>query len=272
MFRLLVVLVAAMTFGGCAGVGSESFLISDEDEIALGAEYHAQLLQEMPPYAGDPAVQQWVRAIGNKLAKVSDRPDLAFTFTVVQSDEINAFAVPGGYIYVTTGLLEMAETGAEVATVLAHEIGHVAARHGVQAMENYMLAQGIYELLGGDELAALVAGAVQIGTGLTFDQDQEREADRLGVAYAVDGGFNPWGMVDFFSALKGLEGSGSGDGGILQDLGELFSTHPPTDERISNVKSQIQKLGVARDEASLLWDFAAGLAAIQEILDLLGVG
>jgi predicted Zn-dependent protease len=269
---MLLVLVAAVTLSGCAGVGSESFFISDEDEIALGAEYHAQLLKEMPAYEGDPAVQQWVSSIGNKLAKVSDRPDLAFTFTVVQSDEINAFAVPGGYVYVTTGLLEMADSGAEVATVLAHEIGHVSARHGVQAMETYMLAQGIYEILGGDELASLVAGAVQIGTGLTFDQDQERQADSLGVEYAVGAGFNPWGMVDFFSALKGLEGTSSGDGGILQDLGELFSTHPPTDERISNVKGQIQKLGVARDEANLLWDFAAGLAAIQQILDLLGVG
>jgi predicted Zn-dependent protease len=93
----------------CAGVGSESILIPDETEKQLGAEFHKQLLLEMPPYQGDPAVAAYVTALGNALVPSTDRPDLACTFTVVDADEINAFAVLGGYVYVTRGLLASAK-------------------------------------------------------------------------------------------------------------------------------------------------------------------
>lgn len=270
MKTTLLFVASLLLCAACAGVGSESLIISEEDEITMGAQYHQALLKEMPEYTANPAVGLAITELGNQLAKESDRPDLKYTFTVVDSDEINAFAIPGGYVYVTRGLLEWADNGGEVATVLAHELGHISARHGVQAMETYMVAQGIYQILGSDQLATLVSGAIQVGAGLTFDKDQEREADSLGANYAAAAGFNPWAMVEFFERLKTLEPRTSSQDGltsILTDLGELFSTHPPTDERIANTKKLIEELGITKDEKGYAWDFGDGLAALQAMFD-----
>jgi len=249
-----LVLVAA----GCAGLGQESWLISEEQEVELGAEFHAQLTAEMPEYAGSPEVTAWVEAIGESIVPYTDRPDLPYHFTVLDVDDINAFAVVGGYVYVTRGLLAASSSGAEVATVLAHELGHISARHGVRALETYIVAEGLQEALGGGDLAEIVSGAVLVGDSLVFSQDQEREADELGVQYAYDAEYNPWGIVKFFEYLQTLEGS-SGTGSdsvdsVFEDLGELFSTHPPTAERIGNVKKQLGGLGVSEDESGLAWE------------------
>ncbi len=260
-----------LLLSACAGVGQESWLISEETEIELGAEYHLQLLEEMPAYEGDPAVTAYVTAMGQRIALESDRPDLVYHFTVLATDEVNAFAVPGGYLYVTIGLLRTAASGAELAGVLAHELGHISARHGVQAMETYVLAEGLADLLGDEDLGPLVSGAIQVGTGLTFSKDQEREADQLGVAYAMASGYNPWGIVRFFEALQGLEGPAPDPddpvGSILSDMGELFSTHPPTAERIDSVKAQIEGAGVSETSGGYRWEDETALAEIQGILE-----
>ncbi|MFH1532933.1 MAG: M48 family metalloprotease [Pseudomonadota bacterium] len=175
-----------------------------------------------------------------------------------------------GYLYVTTGLLKAANTGAEVAGVMAHELAHISAYHGVQNMETYMVAESIGSLLGDEDIGSIVSGALQIGAGLTFDKDQEREADELGVGYAAAAGYNPWAIVDFFETLQGLEGGEGRDpdpvSAALSGLGELFSTHPPTEERIENVKALIQEMDVAADDPSLAWEPGTNLAAIQAIL------
>jgi predicted Zn-dependent protease len=262
---LVLVFVSA-----CAGLGQESLLVPEETEIELGAEYHVQILEEMPEFQGDPGVGVYVNAMGQKIAAVCDRADLTWHFTVLDSEEVNAFAVPGGYLYVTLGLLRAAGSGAELAGVIAHEIGHVTARHGVQSMETYVIAEGIADLLDDDDLGPLVSGAIQAGTGLTFSKDQEREADMLGVGYAYAAGFNPWGIVHFFEALQELEGPAPREGdnllSFLNDVGELFSTHPPTLERIANVKAQIEGEGIAETDAGLAWEDATPLATIQGLL------
>jgi predicted Zn-dependent protease len=251
--KRLLACVALLSATSCAGLDSGSWLISEEQERQLGAEFHAQLLsQEMPEYQGNAAIGAYVRAVGNKLVAKSHRPNLPFTFTVVQSDEINAFAVLGGYVYVTTGLMKTATSGAEVASVLAHEIGHVTARHGVRQMETYMIEQGLLSLLDLGQWTDIVGGALQTAETLTFSKDQERESDELGVGYAQAAGYNPWGMVDFFTALQGLEGQSGG--GFLSEVGELFSTHPPTAERIQSVEGQLGSMGIGRDTAGLTWD------------------
>jgi predicted Zn-dependent protease len=267
---LLSLVLSLFVLSSCAGLGGGSFLISEEEEIAMGAEFHTQLLDEMPEYQGDPAVAAWVNALGQQIVPHTDRPDLVYTFTVVDTEEINAFAVPGGYLYVTTGLLQAASSGAEVAGVLAHELGHISAYHGVQNMETYMIAESLGSLLGDEDIGAIVSGALQIGAGLTFDKDQERESDALGVGYAADAGYNPWAIVDFFETLQGLEGGEGRDPDPISDalsgLGELFSTHPPTEERIDNIKAMVQDMGIAPDEASLAWEPGTPLADIQAIL------
>ncbi|MCA1804419.1 MAG: M48 family metalloprotease [Xanthomonadaceae bacterium] len=124
-----------LVLSGCAVnpvTGKQDFvLLSEDEEIALGRSMHPQLLEQMPPYE-DPALQAYVRGVGERLAQVSHRSNLIYRFTVLDSDQVNAFATPGGYIYITRGLLAYLNTEAELAAVLGHEIGHVTARHSVR--------------------------------------------------------------------------------------------------------------------------------------------
>jgi len=249
----------------CAGLGQESYIISDEQEIEMGQQYHVELLKEMPEYQGDARIGEYIKAMGAEIAAQSDRPTLAYTFTVVASEEINAFAVMGGYVYVTMGLLRHASSGAEIATIIAHEVGHVSARHGVRSMEIYVLAQGLSELVSSGQWGELISATIQTGTGLVFSQDQEREADSLGVKYAFKSQYNPWGMVDFFTYLQTLESSSTSTG-IDATLGELFSTHPPTTERITNAQTELAEMGVSRDTSTLRWDSATPFSEIAAIL------
>lgn len=266
--RGLAVAIAFST-AACAGLDQESWLIPEEDEVALGQQFNQELLAEMPEFAGDPSVLQWVQQLGAAIVAVSDRPEndvLKYHFTVVDSDEINAFAIPGGYVYVTKGLLKTARTGAEVATVIAHEVGHIAARHGVKQLETYVLAQGLADLIGSEDLSQIVTGAIQVGAGLVFSQDQERESDMLGVRYAVASGWNAWGMVDFFSFLAASEPKAAGDDPLTR-LGERLSSHPPTTERIANVTGQLESMGITKDQAGLRWEGERTLAQVQAALD-----
>ena len=269
MTRRILVLTLALLATACAGVGQESWLISEQDEIAMGQQFHVELLKEMPAWTGDPRVSQYVTALGQSIVPDTDRPGLAYTFTVVETDEINAFAVPGGFVYVTAGLLRAAGSGAEVATVLAHELGHISARHGVQALERQIIEQGLVDLLGTSNLGPIVQTALQLGTGLVFDQDQEYEADALGVQYATAAGYNAWGMVDFFQYLQTLEGTSTPDdplNGVFSQLGELFSTHPPTADRIGRVEAQLGRLAVDRTSAGYAWEADQAFASIAPLL------
>jgi len=265
-----LVLTLALLAASCAGVGQESWLISEQDEIAMGQRFHAELLKEMPAWTGDPRVSQYVTALGEAIVPSTDRPSLAHTFTVVETDQINAFAVPGGFVYVTVGLLRAAGSGAEVATVLAHELGHVSARHGVQALERQIVEQGLVDLLGGGgDLGPIIQGALQLGTGLVFDQDQEYEADALGVQYATAAGFNAWGIVDFFEYLQTLEGTSTPTdplSDVFSQLGELFSTHPPTPDRVLRVEGQLGRLAVERTSSGYAWEADPAFASIAPLL------
>lgn len=241
---------AACLLLSCASADSGSLLISEEREIEMGAEYHAQLLQEMPAYTGDARVTDYVTALGTSIALNSGRPDLPYHFTVVESDEINAFAVMGGYVYVTTGLLKASTSGSEVATIVAHELGHISARHGVRAMETYLIEQGLTDLLFKDGTTKeLLKGVLNTLEGLTFSQPQEREADDLGVRYAAATKWNPWGIVDFFNYLE-ANGGGASSGGILSEIGEVFSTHPTNPDRIAAVTAALNELGITAEDTA----------------------
>lgn len=263
---LPLVLTALMA---CADADTESWLIDESQEIQMGSEFHQQLLSEMPAYTRDVRVTRYVEDLGRQMAAQTTRPGLPWTFTVVESDEINAFAVMGGFVYVTTGLLKAAGSGAEVATVVAHELGHIVARHGVRQMEVFLIEQGIVDLVFQKESTRqLVSQALQAISVLTFSKDQEREADRLGVEIAATSRWNPWGLVDFFSYLQQI-GGGEREGGLLSDIGELFSTHPPTEERISLVQQQLGSMGIGRQSDDHRWgtvDQDAAFAAMKAAL------
>lgn len=235
LFAAVLVLIA-----GCATTGPQGeqslILIDTATEMQMGAETDAGVRQEYP-VADDPALAAYVSQVGARVAAHSDRTDVTYSFTVLESDVVNAFAAPGGYVYVTTGLLAVAEDESELACVLAHETGHVVGRHSVRMIQNAMGLSMAAELLLGDkgEAWGQLAG---LGAGLfTMKNSREHEfqADQFAVKYALAAGYDPAGASRFFEKLIDLYGSGpSGVAGWL-------STHPATEERIVRVRDEIAR-------------------------------
>lgn len=217
-------------------------------EQALGSSQHEQMVAAFGGAYEDPAVQDYVSSLGDFLARTSERPELDYTFTVLDSPVVNAFALPGGYVYVTRGLMALAENEAQLAGVLAHEIGHVNARHGLNRVGAGVFGQiasaGLGILLG--EEAAQIGNTVA-GLALSaYSRDQEYEADLLGVQYLARAGYDPGAMAAFLDNLKAhgaLEATlaGQPDGG---DGFHLMATHPRTADRIREAIAQAQVTAV----------------------------
>jgi len=217
-------------------------LVSAEQELKLGAEAHEATLTEYALYP-DRALAEYVAGIGQRLAAHSHLPNLAFHFHVLDSPEINAFALPGGYVYITRGLLAYLNSEAELAAVLGHEIGHVTARHGVRQASSAQAAS-----LGAGLLAVLfpqVAGAQQsaslLGTALLrgYGREHELEADRLGAEYLARSGYDPGAMLDVIRTLKAHEALDRRiaelEGRPARAYHGLFATHPDNDTRLKEV-------------------------------------
>jgi len=171
----------------------------------------------------------YIRGIGESLATHADRQDLQYQFTVLDSEVINAFAAPGGFIYVTTGLLAYAGSEAEIAAVISHEIGHVVARHSVRRVQKAYGAALLADLLLGDrntmkQIASAATGLVL----LKNSREDEFEADEFGVKYSAAAGYDAGQMSGFLAKMLDLQGGASPGG-----MASWFSTHPPTQERIS---------------------------------------
>ncbi|MBW2317188.1 MAG: M48 family metalloprotease [Deltaproteobacteria bacterium] len=211
----------------------ELMLLSESNEITLGRKTDAQIAQTYGFYKA-PTLATYIDELGKRLAKGSHRPHLSFKFKILDTPVINAFAVPGGYIYVTRGILAHLNSEAELAGVIGHEIGHVAARHSAQQYTRAQFAQfglGLGAVL--SEGFRKYAGVAQFGVGmffLKFSRDNERQADNLGVEYAIKAGFDATNMANFFSTLRRLHPSSNRDG-----LPDWFSTHPDPQERIGGV-------------------------------------
>jgi predicted Zn-dependent protease len=221
--------------------------ISEADEARIGASQHEKVLAEFGGAYDDPALARYVDSIGQFLALTSERPNVRFTFTVLNSPIVNAFAVPGGYVYVSRGLLALAGDEAELAGVLAHEIGHVSARHGAQRISNTVLAElglGLLGLLTDSEELAGIAQKGALAVLQSYSREQEYEADLLGVRYLSRAGFDPEAMASFLAKLRAhseLEATIAGQTG--GDRFDIFATHPRTAER---VRRAIQAAGVRR--------------------------
>jgi len=217
----------------------ELILISEQYEIELGKETDAEIRQEYGAY-NDPHLNQYVRQVGMTLVPYTHRPHLTYHFIVLDSPVVNAFAVPGGYIYVTRGILAMMNSEAELAVVLGHELGHVNARHSVRKLSKLLLVElGVAVGSALSETFAKISGVASIGIQLLFlkfSRDDERQADQLGVEYSRRGGYNPNEMINFFNTLQKL---GDLSGG--QSLPGFLSTHPLTSERIQNTQGMIRE-------------------------------
>ncbi len=220
---------------------SNAGLLNERDEIKLGTQLHREVTKK---YSLTDVGLDRVERIGQRCARASLRPNILYRFHVVQSREINGFSLPGGHVYVTTALLKLANDN-ELASVLAHEVGHVVARHSLKTLKQSQEYNDIAKSLG--ELTG-VAGDVARDLGVTLGQmvgagfltlhtrDEEREADFLGVRTMPKAGFDPQAMVTMFQKLQRIEQENS------SLLGSLFSDHPDAEERISNTRYEIARM------------------------------
>ena len=226
---------------------SDFVLMSEEDEIRLGQKYSAEIMQEMSAYK-DPALEEMVQRVGKQLASHSHRPGLDYQFTIVDSSSVNAFALPGGYIFITRGMLAYLNSEAELAAVLGHEIGHVTARHSVR-QQSTATVTGILGVVvaastgidGVDSLTNMASTAVVRGYG----REHELEADRLGAEYLAKSGYDPEAMLEVVGVLKDQEAF---DIAVARQEGRepnvyhgLFSTHPDNDARFREVVNAANK-------------------------------
>jgi beta-barrel assembly-enhancing protease len=201
--------------------------MSDRQEVELGQQINTQLTQRQLRLYENPAINQYVNQIGQRLAAESRRPNLPYQFQIINDSSVNAFTTMGGFVYVNTGLLMLADNEAELASVIAHEIGHVAARHAVKQMKEVAIAQGLTGAAGLDRNAA-----INIGVDLAFKRPNSRrdeyEADVLGLETLGKAGYAQSAMVSFMNKL-------------LRDRSAptFLSTHPATSERISRLRQSI---------------------------------
>ncbi len=223
-------------------------LVSEAREIELGREADQQIASSIGLYPDD-TLQRYVQALGQELARESERPELPWSFRVLDDPSVNAFALPGGYLYVTRGILAHLASEAELAAVLGHEIGHVTARHSVSQMSRQQLAQiglglsvGLATLASGIDLSPLgsLAGAGLSLLFLKYSRDDESQADALGLAYLLQQGYDPRPMARVFATLERVsQGEGSAR------LPDWLSSHPNPGDRRLWVEQQLA--GIGRD-------------------------
>jgi len=247
-----VLLVAVLVLAGCirsnynlATHRQEHTITSDDKEVAIGRKLAREVVKELPLVA-DEGMQERVRTIGQRLVAVCDRQELVYEFAVVKHDDVNAFSLPGGYVFVNEGLVKEIETDDELAGVLAHEIAHVAARHSVKRFETGLAAQ----------LAQLAAMAASRGSGgaggigmalqsaqLAYARQDELEADRLGARYMKQAGFDPTAMLTFLRRLQDIEHDKLHymPRGIVRP--NYAMSHPYVPDRIRAIKEEL--FGVA---------------------------
>ncbi|MGI8545879.1 MAG: M48 family metallopeptidase [Gemmatimonadaceae bacterium] len=231
--KRIVMLAAAVTFSGCA--------INQQQEVQMGQEYSAQIAQQLP-LISDPVVVRYINVLGDSLAHLTPRADLDWHFYVVDSREVNAFAVPGGYVYVNRGLIERASSMDELAGVLAHEITHVVDRHSVKQMQQQQGASI------GVNLACILTSvcnnqatgtAINVGASALFakfSRTDETQADDGAIGIVVRAGISPNGLVTMFQKLLNERQSHP------TAVDAWFATHPLEESRIADVQQRINKI------------------------------
>lgn len=236
---ILISLLSTLLLLFCATTGpggkKSLILISTKQEVSLGKEF-AQEIDSTNPISKDEILNSYVNQVGQKIAKISDRPDLKYHFSVIDTPIVNAFACPGGFIYIYTGLLNIMDNEAQLAGVIAHEISHIVARHGIKRLQKVLGFQILLSIALG-ESSQLTQNAISAGVGILlqgYSRENEFEADEFGTYYMTNSGYNPEGMVQLLEKLKKLSKS---DPKFFE---KLLASHPPTDQRIKKVENQIR--------------------------------
>ncbi|MFT5505249.1 MAG: putative Zn-dependent protease [Gammaproteobacteria bacterium] len=249
---ILLLSVLSLFITACAKnpvTGDQDFVtVTESQEISQGKEYHQTILQQYGVY-DDPELQTYVNNLGQELARISHRKHLKFHFTVLDSPQINAFALPGGYVYVTRGIMAYLNSEAELIGVLGHEIGHVTARHSVR-QQSGQLASNLFNavIMAATGSSAMGELSQQLSTGLVrgYGRKHELEADKLGAKYLHKAGYDPEAMLDVISVLKDQEVYEKALAKMQNreptSYHGVFSTHPENDDRLKTVIRASRKL------------------------------
>ena len=247
-----VVLALMLTFHtGCSTplvkALSDINIFTDAEELQFGKAYVAEHEKKVKLYT-DPVVVNYINALGQSLVRHSKRSNIRYTFKVVDKKGVNAYAVPGGFIYIHLDLIRMAKTESELAFVLGHEIGHIVGRHSMKRLTKVYGIEIIKRIILDEESSEaekLIAEILAAGLLFRYSRDNERESDFYGVQNIYDAGISPEGATDFFKTLQNLQKREP------STLEKLISTHPVHNERITNVRSHIKNLppksGLRRD-------------------------
>ncbi len=233
-----VVLAALPMWTLAPGCG---MLISRDQEIAMGVEAAPEFEKEFDGPVANAQLQAYVAGIGAKMAAVCDR-DMPYEYILLKSDNPNAFALPGGKIYITAGLMRRMTNERQLAAVLGHETGHVAKKHNVKGLERQMGVLIFAEVLGalaGEKGAAAEAGAKIAGSmvNMKYGRGDEYEADEMGLEYMTKAGYNPWGVVELLQVLVDMQTEAGGGGGTIA---EMLSTHPDSEKRVGRTTGLIE--------------------------------
>jgi predicted Zn-dependent protease len=256
MRNICVCLAVTAVIAGCATTGpggkKSLILISDAQEVQIGQQVDQEVLATSTLLA-DNLWQSYLTEVGQRIVKVCDRPSLDYQFHVIDSDQINAFAIPGGFVYFYTGILRMMDNEAELVAVMAHEISHVVARHSVKSIQAAEGGMQLLDLILGEKsqgAAGQVAGIAMSLAMTGYGRSNELEADEFGLYYMQKAGYNPRGSRTMFTKLSELSGV-SGDRGFFENL---LSSHPETQERIRKIDEQIAAMPRSVDDLPLYGD------------------
>ena len=245
---LTLIMLISILQTNCSQIGQQVSgfnLYSTAEEMRIGYEYSKQIEQQIALNKNADIIE-YINDLGQRMVQVSKRSNIPFTFKVVDDPAVNAFAIPGGFCYVNTGLIRFAETEAELASVIGHEIGHVVGEHSMKRMSkaraiNATLSLG--SILGSifigektTENVLLVADLAGTGILLNYSRGDELEADRFGIQQMHDAGINPIGSQQFFEKLSSKDKEGP------SEIEKLLSTHPATKDRVKQARKLINKL------------------------------
>ncbi len=252
LYLTAVVLALMLTFPtGCSTplvkALSDINIFTDAEELQFGKAYVAQHEKKVKLYT-DPVVTNYINTLGQSLVRHSKRSNIPYTFKVVDKKGVNAYAVPGGFIYIHLDLIRMAKTESELAFVLGHEIGHIVGRHSMKRLTKVYGIEIIKRIILDEESSEaekLIAEILAAGLLFRYSRDNERESDFYGVQNIYDAGISTEGAIGFFETLQNLQKREP------STLEKLVSTHPVHNERITNVRSHIRNLpaksGLRRD-------------------------
>ncbi len=234
---LLIFSISCVTTG--PGGKTDFIMISTAEEVEIGQQV-ASGVESQEKLLKNSSVQNYVNSVGQKIVRVCDRRDVNYKFKVIDKDEINAFACPGGFIYIYTGLLDVLDNEAQLAGVLAHEVSHLVARHSVKKLQNIYGYSILAQIALGDKTEGVAGDIINVAAMLIlqgYSRDNEFEADRYGILYMKNAGYNPKGMIQVFEKFEKMEGSSS------STALNLLASHPAPADRIRKGQTKISEIG-----------------------------